>query len=368
MVLRRGSSVRTTGFAHYRNFGTAAARWILLAAVGAVATGCSSMPSIPNPLSGVSKAVASLPGKVADFLPGHVSDSDKTRSRDQIAAGDAAREKGDLEAAAKDYATAAATDPASLDAELRLGAVSLARKDNNAALAAYQAAQNLAPKDPEAAFRLGELDLTHGDAKSAADQFTVALATRKDDPKLYNAMGVALSMQGKFDLAKQNFDHGLALEPDYPALRNNYGLMQLASGDLNGALKTFSALVDSPQASDRYRFNRALVELAMGETRAALADAPGMDEPGLRETLATYLSPPQADGVKAKAERIGKALIGGTSAAPTSEPAVHLAVDPQTAADTMSDTAAGTQPKTADAVDPKADTKPVAALPPADAP
>jgi Flp pilus assembly protein TadD len=375
--------VRDTGFIHHRELRASAARWILLAALSAAATSCSSLPSIPNPLSGVGAAMTGLPGKVADMLPGHVSDSDKAASRDLVAAGDAAREKGDLDAAATDYAQAVGIDPSSLDAQLRLGAISLARKDNTAAVAAYQAAQNLAPNDPEAAFRLGELDLTRGDAKAASDQFTVALATRKDDAKLYNAMGVSLSMQSKYDLAKQNFDQGLAIEPDYPALRNNYGLMQLASGDLKGALDTFSTLVASPQATDRYRFNRALVELAMGETEAALADAPGMDEPGLRQTLATYLAPSQADSIRAKAERIGKVLVGGSATAARAEPPVHLAVQLPTTDAVTIDTAAETQPKTAavaatvvdtplaapDAADKPADPdKPVALLSSGDAP
>jgi Flp pilus assembly protein TadD len=354
--------VRTPDFIHHRDLRASAAQWILLVGLGCTVTGCNALPSIPNPFPGVSSSVAAFPGKMADILPGHVSDSDKAAAKDLIAAGDAAREHGDLDTAAIDYAKATGTDPTSLDAQLRLGAISLARKDDNAALTAYRAAQSLAPTDPEAAFRLGELDLTHGDATSAAGQFTVALATRKDDPKLYNAMGVAQSMQGKFDLAKQNFDQGLALEPDYPALRNNYGLMQLASGDLKGALETFSTLVASPQATDRYRFNRALVELAMGDTNAALADAPGMDEPGLRQTLATYLSPPQSDGIKAKAERIGKVLVGGTNASTSAEPSVHLAVGMPAAASPANDA----PPASASDATP-APAKPVADLPPGDA-
>jgi hypothetical protein len=174
-------------------------------------------------------------------------------------------------------------------------------------------------------------------------------------------MGVSLSMQGKNDLAKQNFDQGLAIEPDYPALRNNYGLMQLASGDLKAALETFSTLVASPQATDRYRFNRALVELAMGQTEAALADAPGMDEPGLRETLATYLAPAQADSVKAKAERVGKVMVGGTNVEAPAEPAVHLALQP---ANVVVDSAADAPPKTAAVADTTVEAPPAAAATP----
>jgi Flp pilus assembly protein TadD len=295
--------VRFVGFAHQPVFRTSVVRWILIAALASAASACSGVPD---------------------------STTDKAGSAESLRAGDAAREKGDLDTAAADYAKAASANPRSLQAQLRLGAISLARKDEDSAYNAYAAAQDLAPKDPEAAFRLGEIDLTRGDAKAAADQFGIALMSRNDDPKLYNVMGVALAMQGKYQLAQQNYDRGLALAPDYPALRNNYGMMQLASGDLSGALATFSALVASYQASDRYRLNRALVELAMGRTETALADAPGMDEAGLRQTLAIYFTPPQ-DKDAARSEPTSKPPVGGATTE-SSKPGVHLAVDPPAAA------------------------------------
>jgi Flp pilus assembly protein TadD len=316
--------VRTNGFALKDIFRTSAARWLLVIATGSAATACSGT------LSGIAN-------KVSNVLPGQTASAPSPKtSAELMHAGDAAREKGDLEIAATNYAAAIAVDPASVEAELRLGSAELARKDENGALAAYQAAQKLAPKNPEAAFRLGEIALTHGQAQDAADQFTIALESRKDDPKLYNAMGVALSMQHRYALAKDSYDKGLALEPDYPSLRNNYGLMQLASGDLQGALATFSALVASPQANDRYRLNRALVELALGQTEAALADAPGMDEPGLRQTLAIYQAPSR-DMASTDDDKLRETATGvGDSDKPLAPeksplPNVHLAVDPPTA-------------------------------------
>ena len=328
--------MRAIGFAHRNVFRTSIARWLLIVAAGSAATACSG-------------SLGAIASKVATVLPGQNAPVDKAKAEDMLHAGDAAREKDDLETAAAKYVAAIAIDPTSVTAELRLGSVDLARKDESGALTAYQAAQNLAPTNPEAAFRLGEIALTHGQAKAAADQFTIALANRKDDPKLYNAMGVALSMQGKYALAKENFDKGLAIEPDYASLRNNYGLMQLESGDLPGALDTFSALIASPQANDRYRLNRALVELAMGQTAAALADAPGIDEAGLRQTLAIYQASPKAE-TDSNIAHLGQALLtggGDKSALPT----VHLAVDPPAAP------AAAT-----------ASIKPIAGLPPAASP
>jgi cytochrome c-type biogenesis protein CcmH/NrfG len=129
-------SVRTNGFALRDCFRTSVARWLLIIATGSVATACSG-----------------IAGKVANVLPGQTSTttpSTKT-SAELLHAGDAAREKGDLDAAVTNYAAAIAVDPNSVEAELRLGSVDLARKDENGAVAAYQAAQKLAPKNPEAA-------------------------------------------------------------------------------------------------------------------------------------------------------------------------------------------------------------------------
>jgi Flp pilus assembly protein TadD len=333
-------AVRTTGFALRNIFRTSLARWLLIIATGSAATSCSG-------------TLGSIADKVANVLPGQTSPSaPKTTAKtsaELLHSGDAAREKGDLDAAVTGYAAAIAVDPTSVEAELRLGSVDLARKDETGAITAYQAAQKLDPKNPEAAFRLGEIALTHGQAQDASDQFTIALESRKDDPKLYNAMGVALSMQHHYASAKENYDKGLALEPDYPALRNNYGLMQLASGDLQGALATFSALVASPQASDRYRLNRALVELALGQTDAALADAPGTDEAGLRQTLAIYL-PSAPDEVRTTVDNTDTAP-SNADGAKSPLPAVHLAVDRPAATPVVADTTT-------------ASIKPVAGLPP----
>ena len=305
--------MRTSGFAHRNIFRASVARWLLIIATSSAATACSG-----DRLSNIANQ------------PEQTSPSNKAESAKMLHSGDAARERGDLDSAAANYTLAIATDPSSVEAELRFGSVALARKDEAGAISAYQAAQKLAPKNPEAAFRLGEIDLTHGQAKAAADQFAIALESRKDDPKLYNAMGVALSMQGQYELAKENYDKGLALAPDYPSLRNNYGLMQLARGNLQGALATFSALVASPQANDRYRLNRALVELAMGQTAAALADAPGMDESGLRQTLAIYWTPLR-DNASANFSSPGEApAAAGSDKSPL--PNVHLAIDPPAAA------------------------------------
>ena len=342
--------MRTTGFALKSVFRTSVARWLLILATGSAVATCSSAS---KPVSGVSSSLGHLAGKVATILPGQNASADKLTSSDLLRAGDAAREKGDLDAAAADYAKAAAADPNSVEARLRLGSVSLARKDEKDAMTAYEAAQSLDPKNAEAAFRLGEIDLTHGQATAAADQFATALESRKDDPKLYNAIGVALAMQGKYDLAKENYDKGLAIQPDYPALRNNYGLMQLATGDFPAALDTFSALVASSQASERYRLNRALVELAMGKTDAALADAPDMNEAGLRQTLAIYRAPSQ-EHAGTNPGHLDPALVSDDSGK-SPMPAVHLAVDAPAAPDAPAETTT-------------ASIKPLAVLPPSTTP
>ena len=182
--------MRNNGFAPRNIFRSGIARWLLIIAAGSTATACSG-----------------------DRLGQVTAPADHAKIETLLRAGDAAREKGDLAAAAIDYAAAIAADPSSVEGDLRLGAVSLARQDESGARSAFEAAQKLHPKNPEAAFRLGEIDLTHGAAKAAAEQFAIALESRKDDFKLYNAIGVALAMEGQYEPAKENYDKGLALAP-----------------------------------------------------------------------------------------------------------------------------------------------------------
>ena len=311
----------------------AVSRWAMLAAVGAVLSGCSSMPNfsnIPNPIN----AMSDFSGKVGNFLPTWGSDTKKvaaTPVTDPVALvrqGDIQRDGGDLDAAVHSYTKAVASNPTSLTATLRLAQTLIAQKRYDEGYAAYKAAQNLAPQDPEIAFRIGELELTHGQTAAALDQFKLALATRKDDPKLYNATGVAYATLGQHELALQNYKQGLAINPDYPALRNNYGLLQLATGDLNDAVVTFEKLVQTAP-SDRYRINLAMVLTALGRTDDAQKTAKGlMDEAELKTALSAYYHPAVAPIAAATpAPTGGKTATKGKKVAvktPTPTPAPQI--------------------------------------------
>jgi len=265
--------------------------------------GCAALPAIGAGISALSSipTIASLPSKISNFFKGS-SDADTQTAdaappkmiteADFLRGGDSTSARGDFATAAWFYAKAADANPNSLQARVRLANAQMALKDDNAAYANYQAALLLSPNDPDAAMRIGELELAHGDAKSALDHFAIAMHGKRSDPKLYNLIGVGFTMQGKYALARQSFEVGLKLQPDYASLQNNYGMMQLKSGDYKAAVATFTTLVES-HATERYRTNRALAELAAGDVNAALLDAPSMDEPLLRRTLAHYQQPRQ---------------------------------------------------------------------------
>jgi Flp pilus assembly protein TadD len=266
--------------------------------------GCAALPAIGAGISAISSipTIASLPSKISNFFKGSSDPQIQTADAappkmiteaDFLRGGDSTSARGDFATAAWFYAKAADANPNSLQARMRLANAQMALKDDNAAYANYQAALLLSPNDPDAAMRLGELELAHGDAKSALDHFAIAMRGKRSDPKLYNLIGVGFTMQGKYALAKQSFEVGLKLQPDYASLQNNYGMMQLKSGDYKAAIATFTTLLESPHANERYRTNRALAELAMGDVNAALLDAPTMDEPLLRRTLAHYQQPRQ---------------------------------------------------------------------------
>jgi Flp pilus assembly protein TadD len=264
--------------------------------------GCAALPAIGAGISALSSlpTIASLPDKISHFFKGpsepQMADAPAPKlltEADFLRGGDSLTARGDFSTAAFFYAKAADSNPNSLQARMRLANAQMALKDDNSAYMNYQAALVISPNDPDAAMRLGEIELAHGDAKSALDHFAVAVRGKRSDPKLYNLIGVGFTMEGKYALARQSFEVGLKLQPEYASLQNNYGMMQLKSGDYKGAVATFSKLVESPHANERYRTNRALAELAMGDVTSALLDAPSMDEPLLRRTLARYQQPRQ---------------------------------------------------------------------------
>lgn len=265
--------------------------------------GCAALPAIGAAVSALSSipTIASLPDKISHFFKSGASDMQTADAAppkllteaDFLKGGDSVSARGDFATAAFFYAKAADANPNSLQARMRLANAQLALRDDNAAYTSYQAALVISPNDPDAALRLGEIELAYGDPKSALDHFAIAMRGKRSDPKLYNLIGVGFTMQGKYALARQSFEVGLKLQPDYASLQNNYGMMQLKSGDYKAAVATFTKLVEAPNTNERYRTNRALAELALGDVNAALLDAPSMDEPLLRRTLARYQQPKQ---------------------------------------------------------------------------
>jgi Flp pilus assembly protein TadD len=299
--MRRSHPLRDPESARTKSFPRLLAKCLAVGALVGATSGCAAIPALEAGgalLSGLSSLsqIGSLRDKIAELLHGSDDNaSAKTASVTQlIADGDAAGAQGDASTAAWYYAQAAADDPKSKAAQLRLGGAELSLNNDAGAYVAYHAALSLDAKDPEAAMRLGEIELARSDAPAALSHLSLALRTQQNDPKLYNAIGVAFTMEGKYALARQSFDAGLTLKPGYPALLNNYGLMQLQSGDLQASLHTFSALIASSYDSERYRTNRALVEMALGNTAAALRDAPNVDEIGLRQMLARYVPAPDS--------------------------------------------------------------------------
>jgi hypothetical protein len=119
--------VRTNGFALKKVFRSSVARWLPIVATASAATACSgTLSSIATKMSNV------LPGPSATETPAPVPAPTPKISAELIHAGDAAREKGDLDSAATNYAAAVAVEPISVAAELRLGSVELARRIRSA--------------------------------------------------------------------------------------------------------------------------------------------------------------------------------------------------------------------------------------------
>ena len=214
----------------------------------------------------------------------------------RLRGGDAAQSSGDLNSALKQYKAAIEVNP-SIEAWLRLGNAELVAEDTSASLQAYTAAQNLDPENPEAAFRLGEIALAQGNVAAAVKQLEISLSKRPNDPSVSNAAAVAYTMQHKYQKAGQYYKRALAAEPNNPYWRNNYGLFEVASGDFDGALATFSSLALSREADDQYRIKVALVYLALGRMKEALASAPRLKPPELRQALSAnyYIDIPEGE-------------------------------------------------------------------------
>jgi tetratricopeptide (TPR) repeat protein len=129
--------------------------------------------------------------------------------------GDRAAATGDTEAAVAAYTTAAAVDPGSPAAFVRLGRIYDRLRDFGAASEVYDKALALGPNDPDAFFNRGISRTLQGDYKNAVEDFNHAIVLDGRNATYYFNRGVAQENVGDAARAIGDYTQAIRLKQDY---------------------------------------------------------------------------------------------------------------------------------------------------------
>jgi Tfp pilus assembly protein PilF len=142
---------------------------------------------------------------------------------------------------------ARAATGANFRAEAGLAEAARRRGDPDAAIAHYQEAVRLAPDAAEFHVNLGLLLVERNRVPEAAAAFQRAVDLRPADAESHNNLGAMLARQGRFADAVAQYRRALDVSPSYPLARRNLGLALAAAGDPGGGIReVLEALKLSP--------------------------------------------------------------------------------------------------------------------------
>lgn len=128
---------------------------------------------------------------------------------------------GDFDAAALEFADAAAVSPADTQNQVNLGAAEYSRGNRQAAAAAFREALRFDADHPEANYFLGVIYLQEQRVEEAIALIRRSVAADPSRPAAYNDLGVAYSRRGDLSRAADSYRRALEVDPGFEAARRN---------------------------------------------------------------------------------------------------------------------------------------------------
>jgi tetratricopeptide (TPR) repeat protein len=187
---------------------------------------------------------------------------------EEFAAGVAAFNQGNFEAAAKAFEASVAKAPDLPEVRVNLALAYLRLKRNTEAVAELERAAALSQGNAMVLFQLGGayLEFNELDKAAAALEKGLALTTKPDDPNIYDAsvtLGAVYFAKGDVDKAMAQFQKALTLRPDAATPKLGLGKVYASKGDVDKAQQVFrevaaSATPGSPEATEADAFLKEL--------------------------------------------------------------------------------------------------------------
>ncbi len=139
-------------------------------------------------------------------------------------------QQGNVKEAAECVERALALEPDFPDAVFNLGAVRVRQARYEDAIECFQRVLVLRPNDAEALYNLGLVYLQMKKDDGAMDCFARAVASKPDHVQALNNLGAALARRGKPAEAAEYFHRAVTLQPDYAEAVSNLQAIRLRMG------------------------------------------------------------------------------------------------------------------------------------------
>ncbi|HTY17343.1 MAG TPA: tetratricopeptide repeat protein [Myxococcota bacterium] len=185
-------------------------------------------------LGRLDEAAAELEGVLGGEL-----DDDHDRAAVHLQLGNVRIRQGRLDAAAEQFAAAAALAPDSAEAQYDFGLVLRQRGDRPAAVTALRRAVALDPGVAKSQLALGTLLLETGDAAGAREALQAAVRLTPESADARERLGVALLEIGELDDAEAELRRSVALDPQRAGSHNLLGLLLERRAETDAAIAEF---------------------------------------------------------------------------------------------------------------------------------
>jgi tetratricopeptide (TPR) repeat protein len=153
-------------------------------------------------------------------------------------------QKGELEAARKEFEAALRLSPDNPEALTQIGIVHLALGRSDAAIASFTQALRSNPNFVPALIEMAGLKKERGDLAGAESFYRQALAIDVRLPEPYNGLGDSLLRQGKVAEAKELFRQALELDPRFAMGHYNLGVALALLGEGEAAKAAYARALE----------------------------------------------------------------------------------------------------------------------------
>lgn len=178
--------------------------------------------------------------------------------------------KGQLDEAIRQYEEAIRIQPVNAHAQNNLGVALVTLGQTNEAMRRFEEAIRLESDHAEARRNLGKILAGQGQTDDAIRQFEQALRLKPDDAETHRDLGIALGRKGRTDDAIRHYREAIRLKPGNAAAHYNLGNALYEKGQTDEAILQFQEAVRLKPDDAQAHCNLGIALVRKGRTDEAI--------------------------------------------------------------------------------------------------